>query len=82
VVKEAVEFRVESAEEIAPAPREEIKRWTDEVFGQIAYQWARAQWYATARTHGLLVGSLKVVAREITARRSLGGPIDLRGLPW
>ncbi|HVA78597.1 MAG TPA: GNAT family N-acetyltransferase [Candidatus Binataceae bacterium] len=64
---ESIEVRIESAEEIDPVLRGELKRWTDEVFGRIAYEWAPAQWYATARVEGVLAGSLKVVSREITA---------------
>ena len=64
---QAVEVRIESAAEIAEELRAELERWTDEVFGQIAYQWAPSQWYATARIDGNLVGSLTLVAREAAA---------------
>ncbi|MHB8382612.1 MAG: GNAT family N-acetyltransferase [Candidatus Binataceae bacterium] len=64
---EAVEVRIESADEIDPVLRGEIKRWTDEVFGHIAYEWAPAEWHATGRINALLAGSLKIVTREITA---------------
>ena len=64
---DATEVRIESASEIARGLRDELERWTDEVFGHIAYQWATPQWYAAARTGGLLTGSLTVVTREITA---------------
>lgn len=64
---DAIEVRVESADEIGPELRDDLERWTREVFGHIAYEWAPAEWFATARIEGLLVGSLKVVTREMTA---------------
>lgn len=64
---DAIEVRIDSADEVDPALRDELKRWTDEVFGHIAYQWAPAEWYATARVEGVLVGSLKIATRDMTA---------------
>lgn len=64
---DAIEVRIERADEIGPELKGELKRWTDEVFGYIAYQWAPAEWFATARIGGVLVGSLKIVTREMTA---------------
>ena len=37
---EDIEVRLESAEEIDSGLKAELKLWTDEVFGRIAYQWA------------------------------------------
>lgn len=64
---DAIEVRIESAQEIDSALYDELKRWTDEVFGHIAYQWAPAEWLATARVKELLAGSLKIVTRDMTA---------------
>ncbi len=65
---DAIEVRIESANEIDPDLKAELKRWTDEVFGRIAYEWAQAEWFATARIEGLLAGSLKVVTRDDRCR--------------
>ncbi|MFZ1886780.1 MAG: GNAT family N-acetyltransferase [Candidatus Binataceae bacterium] len=64
---DAIEVRVERAEQISPELKGELKCWTDQVFGHIAYEWAPAEWFATACIEGLLVGSLKIVTREMTA---------------
>ena len=63
----AIEVRIESADEIDPALREELEAWSDLEFGEIPYQWAPAQWYAAAYLDARLAGSLTLVTREVRA---------------
>ena len=63
----AIEVRIESADEIDPALREELEAWSDLEFGEIPYQWAPAHWYAAAYLDARLAGSLTLVTREVRA---------------
>lgn len=54
-----------NALEIDPALRDELEAWDHEQFGQIPYEWTRAEWYAEARVDDRLAGALEIVTREI-----------------
>ncbi|MGH7779195.1 MAG: GNAT family N-acetyltransferase, partial [Candidatus Binataceae bacterium] len=47
--------------------RSSLDRRFDRVFGDIPFEWAPAEWYATAHIDGRLAGALVIVTREITA---------------
>jgi len=60
-----IDVAIYRATDIDPALREQLEAWDNEQFGQIPYQWTPAEWYATARIGGRLVGALEVITREV-----------------
>ena len=54
-----------AAREIDAALWETLESWFDEEFGQVAYRWAKPDWYLVVRRDGELAGRLAIVERTI-----------------
>jgi aminoglycoside 2'-N-acetyltransferase I len=56
---------IHSAREADAALRQTLEAWFDDEFGQVAYQWAKPDWYVVVSRERDLIGRLALVERTI-----------------